>query len=184
MSCGMPTASKLKSGPSPPVNSLHFMTELSLEPFTVCVAPKCRAISSLLSATSTAMIFAAPASRAPWMIDRPTPPQPNTATDEPGVTFAVLIAAPTPVITPQPTSAALSSGIALSITQALIAGTITSSAMQPRNCITPTSEPSLPCTRAVPSSMRPCGAPTVQNCGSFALQYEQLPQAGANDSTT
>ncbi len=43
------------------------------------------------------------------------PPQPITATVEPGSTFAVLSAAPTPVITPQPTSAALSSGIPESI---------------------------------------------------------------------
>ena len=42
---------------------------------------------------------------------RPTPPQPKTATVEPGSTFAVLSAAPTPVVTPQPISAARSSGM-------------------------------------------------------------------------
>ena len=47
------------------------------------------------------------------MIESPTPPQPKTATDEPGVTFAVLIAAPTPVITPQPIRQARSKGISL-----------------------------------------------------------------------
>ena len=36
------------------------------------------------------------------------PPAPNTTQDEPGSTFAVLSAAPTPVITAQPTIAALS----------------------------------------------------------------------------
>jgi len=39
---------------------------------------------------------------------RPTPPAPITATVVPGSTPAVLIAAPTPVITEQPTSAAMS----------------------------------------------------------------------------
>ena len=45
----------------------------------------------------------------------PTPPQPNTATDAPGSTRAVLITAPTPVSTPQPISAAWASGTDLSI---------------------------------------------------------------------
>ena len=36
----------------------------------------------------------------------PTPPAPKMITDEPGLIWAVLIAAPTPVITPQPISAA------------------------------------------------------------------------------
>ena len=45
----------------------------------------------------------------------PTPPQPNTTTDEPGVTLAVLMAAPTPVVTPQPMSEAISKGMSSSI---------------------------------------------------------------------
>jgi len=44
------------------------------------------------------------------MIDVPTPPVPNTATDEPGVTCAVFSAAPTPVVTAHPSNAARSSG--------------------------------------------------------------------------
>jgi len=47
--------------------------------------------------------------------DSPTPPQPITATVAPGSTLAALNTAPTPVITPQPTSAARSSGISSSI---------------------------------------------------------------------
>jgi hypothetical protein len=35
--------------------------------------------------------------RAPWIAEMPTPPQPITTTELPGVIFAVLIAAPTPV---------------------------------------------------------------------------------------
>ena len=49
--------------------------------------------------------------RAPWIAARPTPPQPNTATVEPGSMRAVLSTAPTPVVTPQPISAARSSGM-------------------------------------------------------------------------
>ena len=48
--------------------------------------------------------------RAPWTIDSPTPPQPNTATVCPASSPELRKAAPTPVNTPQPTSAALSSG--------------------------------------------------------------------------
>ena len=40
--------------------------------------------------------------------DRPTPPAPKTATLEPGVTFALLMTAPMPVMTAHPTSAATS----------------------------------------------------------------------------
>ena len=49
--------------------------------------------------------------RAPWMAERPMPPAPKTATVEPGSTFAVFSTAPTPVMTPQPMSAARSSGM-------------------------------------------------------------------------
>ena len=57
----------------------------------------------------------APAMAAPWMQLRPTPPQPITATVEPGSTLAVLNTAPTPVVTPQPISAARSRGMSLRI---------------------------------------------------------------------
>jgi hypothetical protein len=49
------------------------------------------------------------------MAEMPTPPQPNTTTDEPELTWAVLMAAPTPVITAHPTSEATSWGMSLSI---------------------------------------------------------------------
>jgi hypothetical protein len=42
---------------------------------------------------------------------RPTAPQPITATEAPGATFASRTAAPTPVITPQPIRQARSNGI-------------------------------------------------------------------------
>jgi len=64
---------------------------------------------------STAMIWRAPPIRVPWMIDSPTPPQPNTATVWPASSPELRNAAPTPVNTPQPTSAARSSGSSGSI---------------------------------------------------------------------
>ncbi len=56
------------------------------------------------------MICRAPAIRAPWIDRKADAAAPNTATVDPGVTFAVLSAAPTPVMTPHPMSAARSSG--------------------------------------------------------------------------
>src|SRR4051812_21961142 len=50
------------------------------------------------------MIVAAPARAAPAIAPSPTPPQPITATESPRVTPPVLIAAPSPAITPQPSS--------------------------------------------------------------------------------
>ena len=85
-------------------------TSTSSPGWMVSVAPKWRAVSSLDGTMSMAMIWRAPARRAPWITEQPTPPQPNTATDDPGVTLAVLRAAPTPVVTPQPTREATSSG--------------------------------------------------------------------------
>ena len=60
------------------------------------------------------MMRDAPAMRAPWMTAVPTPPQPRTATVEPGRTSAVLSAAPTPVVTPQPISESCSAGTSVS----------------------------------------------------------------------
>src|SRR6201989_1574672 len=50
------------------------------------------------------MIVVAPARAAPAIAPSPTPPHPITATESPRVTPPVLIAAPSPAITPQPTS--------------------------------------------------------------------------------
>ena len=68
------------------------------------------------------MISAAPAKTAPITIDSPTPPPPNTTTVEPARTFALLRAAPTPVVTAQPISAEISNGMS-GILMQLIAGT-------------------------------------------------------------
>ena len=104
--------------------------------------------------------------RQPWMMESPTPPQPKTAAVEPGVTGAVLIAAPTPVMTPQPTNAALSRGMLLSIFTAAVWGTTACSAMQPRNCMTPSCVSPMRA-REVPSSIKPLGAPAEQRAGRW-----------------
>ena len=68
------------------------------------VAPILFAVSSFFASMSTAMIGEAPASADPAIAATPTPPHPITATDFPRVTAPVLIAAPRPAITPQPSS--------------------------------------------------------------------------------
>ena len=99
--------------------------------------------------------------RAPWTTESPTPPQPHTATVEPGRTAAVLIAAPTPVVTPQPMRAAAWNGTSFAIGTTLIEGTTAYSAMLPRNDITKTGSPSR-LTRVVPSSRLPSCFATLQ----------------------
>src|SRR3954468_7642379 len=100
------------STPNPPVSSLIAATGSVSFELTVWVAPMPRAHSSFRSSMSTAMIVEAPASLEPAIAASPTPPQPNTATDCPRVTPPVLIAAPTPAITPQPSRPAAVGGAA------------------------------------------------------------------------
>ena len=94
----------------------------SLEESTTSVAPMDRAASSLAAMWSTATMVEAPARRAPWITDRPTPPQPITATVEPGSTPAVCQTAPIPVDSAHPTRAASSSGAARSTAHHLALG--------------------------------------------------------------
>ena len=60
--------------------------------------------------------------RAPCTTFRPTPPQPYTAALSPGRMLTVLRAAPTPVVTPQPTRAATSKEMSSSIGTTLSTG--------------------------------------------------------------
>ncbi len=98
------------SAPLPLVTDLMYSTGSAFFELQVWVAPKPFAHSSLRSSTSTATIVAAPASAAPAIAASPTPPQPNTATESPRVTPPVLIAAPSPAITPQPSRPAAAAG--------------------------------------------------------------------------
>ena len=113
---------------------------------------------------SMAMIRSAPECLAPWITLRPTPPQPITATVSPSRMSAVFRAAPKPVRTPQPISAAAVSGMSLSIFTALIAGTTVDSVNVPLADIWSSGWPSR-AKRDVPSSRAPVaivGKPTSQ----------------------
>jgi hypothetical protein len=52
--------------------------------------------------TSNPYIFAAPYSLAACITASPTAPRPQTATDDPGFTTGLIIAAPQPVLIPHP----------------------------------------------------------------------------------
>ncbi len=65
------------------------------------------------------MIDPAPTAFAPMMALRPTAPVPNTTSERPSATPTELIAAPAPVITPQPSGPRISSGAVLSTFTAL-----------------------------------------------------------------
>ena len=114
--------------------------------------------------------------RAPWITERPTPPQPNTAMLEPGCTLAVLNTAPTPVVTPQPTSAAHSNGIFASTLIRFSAETVAYSAMAPQPEKMLSGAPLASCTRGEPSSgvvsALPCSR---QSTGRPETQKRHLP---------
>src|SRR5208282_3000316 len=87
-----------------------WMGFLSLEGLTKSVAPNFLAHSSLASLVSTAIILEAPLATQPWITLRPTQPAPKMAQVEPSSTLAVRVAAPKPVVIPQPRRHALSRG--------------------------------------------------------------------------
>src|SRR6266404_2663881 len=97
---------------------------------TVWVAPKRLAALSLDLARSTAMMGEAPASAAPWMLLRPTPPVPITTTLL-ALTPAVLMTAPMPVMTAQPMREAEAKGTSLGMATAWEPSTTTYSAKAP-----------------------------------------------------
>jgi hypothetical protein len=78
------------------------MTASSVAALTPRVAPNFLAKANFSSLRSTAMIGSAPTLAQACTMQSPTPPTPKTATESPFCTFAVLIAAPHPVITAQP----------------------------------------------------------------------------------
>ncbi len=122
------------------------------------------------------MMRSAPAICAPWITDSPTPPQPKTATEEPGSTRAVLNTAPTPVVTPQPTSAAQSSGIFGSILIRFSAETVAYSAIAPQPEKMPSGSPRASRTRGVPSSGVVSALPCSRHStGRPAAQKRHLP---------
>src|SRR5258707_164153 len=120
---------------------------------------------------STATIIPAPDTAAPWIADRPTPPQPNTATIAPGSTRAVLVAAQNPVITPQPTSAACCSGASWGIRIRLRAESVAYSAMTPQPEKTLSGAPAVSVVRRSPvGNVYSVFAPTSQSAGRPIVQ--------------
>ena len=111
----VPTISNAKSTPPVPLIACTRATGSSVAALTTWVAPNSSAQASFCGITSTAMILPAPTSRAAWMVFRPTPPQPHTATLAPGGTFARLNTGPAPASTPQETRHTTSSGASLRI---------------------------------------------------------------------
>ena len=112
----------------------------------------------------------------------PTPPQPKTATVSPGRTFAVLMTAPTPVITPQPTRHARSRGISSGILMAAVARTTVRSANEPTPAMREISMPFLTKTFSSPV-IRPCWLRS-HRCTVPATQKWHLPQFSTQERTT
>src|SRR5262249_51454126 len=117
------------------------------------VAPNFLASSSFASLVSIATMRSAPAIAQPWITLSPTPPAPHTPHVDPGTTLAVLMAAPTPVVTPQPTSAARSAGTLESYFTRLRSCTTAYSAITPTPENTLSGLPAASRVRLVPSSM-------------------------------
>src|SRR5882757_7516128 len=108
--CRTPTVRITASAITPQVSSL---TSARAAPasLTVCVAPNDGATPRLKSTGSTATMHLAPAARAPCTAFIPTPPVPTTTTVSPGLVPAQTLPDPKPVVTPQDTRDAASSGI-------------------------------------------------------------------------
>ena len=105
------------------------------------------------------MMRSAPASAAPCTAFRPTPPQPMTTTLLPASIRAVLVTAPTPVITAQPTRHARSSGMSRRTGTAPDSGTTACSEKHAVRVMWWTSCP-LRCRRTVPSNIMKRGVST------------------------
>ncbi len=88
---------------------------------------------------------------APCTALMPTPPQPTMTTVSPGCTSAAYVAEPQPVVTPQPTSAALSRGMSSSILMQLASLQTVYGENVPMQHITPRSSPPLVWWREVKS---------------------------------
>ena len=175
-----PTVTKTQSALRPPVSALTRSATSSLLALIVSVAPNSRAAASLAGSMSTAMIGEAPASRAPWMELRPTPPQPMTTTLDPALTPAVLTTAPIPVSTPQAISAALSSGTSFGMATAWDWSTTIRSANAPVRRPWTSGLPAPSCSGVERSS----GNTSSQKTGAPSAQAGQKPQLRISVATT
>src|SRR5262249_48110243 len=128
----------------------------------------------------TAAPRAAPAIRAPGTPAGPPPPQPMTATLEPGWIWAVLSAAPTPVVTPQPMSASWSSGRSVSTLTACDSAIVIVSENVPRPVKAGTGGPSARFARGTIITAPVCSQRFERPC----TQYQQAPHDGTKVATT
>ena len=176
---GTPVASNATSTPSPAVRSRTAATVSVEDASITSVAPNAVAQPSFLAAMSIAISCSAPAIFAPCMADRPIPPRPITATVAPGHTFAVWIAAPTPVDTPHPSKHARSSGMPSGSRIACAACTTVRVARVPHA--------RTPASGAPSRARRSLGAWThawEQRLGAPRTHDRQVPHGTAHDSTT
>ena len=150
------------------------------------VAPICLAFSILKGRGSTAMIWRAPARRAPWMAPEPTPPQPMTTTVSPGLTLARSTAEPNPVEIPQLIRAAARRDTPGSIltSEASLASTVSENV--PSWVIRFTFWPSRwyrHCPSPIIGPAR-IPMPRSQRCWRPDAHQKHRPQAGMNDAAT
>jgi hypothetical protein len=132
------------------------------------------------------MIRPAPATIAPSRHDRPTPPSPTTATVSPAFTSAVFTAAPTPVTTAQPNSAASCIGTSAGIFCTELRGTTAYSAKHdsPELCAI---DCPLRLRRRPPVARSPfwrAALKVVHRFGRCEMHWRQWPQLGAKMKTT
>src|SRR3954470_4790758 len=179
-----PTVTMAWSAPTPLVSSKAFMTASS-PVATACVAPNSSALFRLYSIGSTAMMCRAPACFAPCTALMPMPPMPKMTTLSPGRVSAEYTTEPHPVGTPQPTSAAFSSGMSSSIFTTELRDTtarplkVPSLHIAPRSCWPEWK-------RNVPSGRQPTSrlAPRSQTFWWPVEHQRHLPQVGRNEQTT
>ena len=98
----------------------------------------------------------------------------------PGSICAVLSAAPTPVVTPQPMSASCSAGRSVSTFTSIDSSTVISSANVPSPVMPITLLPS----GRVPFDTIECAPICSQSCDWSRRHQKQLPHAGTNDAMT
>src|SRR4051812_10466027 len=159
-------------------NSLIASTGFASAALMKCVAPSWSASSPFAGMVSTAMMWFAALMRRAWMVERPTPPAPKTATLSPGWTLARLNTDPMPVTTPQAIRHAEVSGTSLSIGTACTSFTTVSSANDDVAAKLPAgSPPTVKISRRLPRVLRhQVGLPTEH--------WSQMPQLETVAMTT
>ncbi len=169
----------------PSVSSGSMRLASSIE-FAVWVAPIFLAFSSLKGTRSTAMIWRAPARRAPCRAPEPTPPHPTTTTVSPGRTLARSTAEPNPVEMPQLIRAAALSDASGSIFTSDASLTTMWSANVPSWVIRLTLASPRWCRQVMSLIIGPArvNMPRSHRCWRPEAHQKQVPQAGMKAAAT